>query len=103
LYSFDALAIRVDRLLPRRAIRASLLISEHVRMRLHEALVRAAADHMRHQDVGDRELVRRNELAICEPAVELLEAHLSPVPERLARLGAFADNHVDEPARQEWS
>ena len=72
-----------------------------MRVRLQEGIIRAAcAQHVRHQDVGDGELVRCDERAVRKPSIELLKSHVRPLLQCIVRLGPFAAADADEPRRQ---
>jgi hypothetical protein len=57
----------------------------------------SATQHVRHENVGDREVVRRDELTTREPAIELLQAHVRPIAQRLAWIAPLAASQVDKP------
>src|SRR4051812_35028665 len=75
---FHTLQIRIERLLPCRTLGAARSVGKDVRARLQQLRIGATAQHVGHENVGDGEVVGRDELAIGEPAVELLQAQICP-------------------------
>src|SRR5688500_9292669 len=76
LRDFDTLQVGLERLLPRRALGAARSVRTDVRVRLQQPLIGAATEHVGHQNVRYGKLVGGDELAACEPAIELLQAHV---------------------------
>src|SRR5678815_890069 len=61
---FHSRAVRVERLLPCRAFGATRVVRKDVRVRLQHLLLGSSVQHMGHEDIGDGEVLGRDELAL---------------------------------------
>jgi hypothetical protein len=94
--------VGLDRALPGRPLRAPLDVRADVLVRRQQGRIGAPrAEHVRHQDIRDGEIVGSDERAAREPAVELREPHIGPSRERVVRSRAFGAVQPHEPVRQD--
>lgn len=97
LSRLDPRAIRLDGPLPRGPSQAPIPIRSESRIRRDQSFVLDAREqHVRHQDVGDGELVCRDEVAVSEPALQVRQHPIRPADQELAVLAAAPIRHPVE-------
>src|SRR5438874_13640384 len=85
LSRLDPRAVRLDGPLPRGPSQAPIPIRRNSRIRRDQSLVLdARGEHVRHQDVGDGELLCRDEVAVSEPALQVRHHPIHPADQELA-------------------
>src|SRR6185295_17278694 len=84
----DPRAVCLDGLLPRGSGKTAIAIRSDTGIGLNQALVLDARKHVRHQDVGDREFLRRHMVAAGEPELEVFQNPVYPADQERAVLAA---------------
>lgn len=91
LSRLDPRAVRLDGPLPRGPGQAPVPIRRNSRIRRDQSLILdARVEHVRHQDVGDGEILCRDEVAVGEPALQVRQHPVHPADQELAVLAAAA-------------
>lgn len=89
LSHLDPCAVHRDGALPRGSGQAPISIRRDSRIRHDQSLVLDAREqHVRHQDVGDREIFCRDEVAVGEPALKVRQHPIDPADQEIAGLAA---------------